>query len=108
MEIDRNLLTEDQRKDLDAWTELFHGKHWPRLLERYEGRIEGLQNAYATVNDQNSLGRIQGALHAYRDIFLILPDVINYEFLIMTGQVEGMEEGREGADDPVTPPDWSH
>jgi hypothetical protein len=106
MEIDRSLLSQAQLKDLDQWTELFHGPHWVKLCERYNDRIASLQNAYQNVTDVNSLGRIQGALLAYRDLFVVLPDVINYEFLIATGQIGNEQEGHEDEDDPTTPPLW--
>lgn len=106
VELDRSLLSEGQRKEYDQWTDLFHGPHWTRLCERYNDRIEQLQNAYGTVQGEQALGRIQGALLAYKDLLVVLPDVINYEFLTITGQVGQDEKGHEDEDDPTTPPQW--
>jgi hypothetical protein len=104
MEIDRSLLTEDQRKELDRWTEFFNGPVWEALVNRHEPRIHLLQESYHKVDDQRLLGQIQGGLQVFYSLFVQLPDVINYEFLMATGQASGEEKGSD--DDPVSPSDW--
>lgn len=106
MEIDRTLLTEDQRNQLDMWTELFHGPAWKALVERHEARIHLLQESYHKVDDQRLLGQIQGGLSVFYSLFIQLPDVISFEFLLMTGQATG-EEDQGSDDDPVSPSDWT-
>lgn len=106
MEINKQLLTPEQVAELNTWTELFHGPGWGALIKRYEGTIVALQNSYEKVSDVNTLGRLQGSLGVYKQLFLHLPDLIHYEFLLMTGQVDKEPEGQD-PDDPVSPEDWS-
>ncbi len=107
MEIDRALLTEEQRNQLDMWTALFHGPAWQALVERYEGTIQNLQNSYHQVVGEQALGTVQGRLKTFYDLFVTLPDVIHAEFLLATGQLGaalGEDDGSD--DDPVQPEDW--
>ncbi len=106
MEINKQLLTAEQVAELETWTELFHGAGWGALVKRYEPTIIALQNSYEKVSDVNTLGRLQGTLGVYKQLFLHLPDLIHYEFLLMTGQVDKADEGQD-PDDPVSHPDWS-
>lgn len=105
MEINRALLTEDQRNELDMWMGLFHGPAWKALVERHEPNIQALQQAYHKVTDLRDLGIIQGGLGTLYALFVNLPDVIHYEFALLTGQIGREENGSD--DDPVSPTDTS-
>lgn len=103
--IDRTLLTKEQVNELDMWTELFHGPAWAALVKRHEDTIQVLQQSYHKVEGTQRLGQIQGALRVFYNLFVSLPDVINYEYLIATGQLGQEEKGLD--DNPVSPTDWS-
>lgn len=103
MEVNRQLLTDDQRKELDRYTEFFNGPTWRAMVERYQPVIEAQQGRLTKVDELVELGRVQGRLEVLYSIFVHLPDLVNYEFLLITGQA-----GREGLDeDPVDSADWT-
>lgn len=103
MEVNRQLLTDDQRKELDRYTEFFNGPLWRDLVNRYQPVIEAQQGRLTKVDSLVELGRVQGRLDVLYSIFVSLPDLVNYEFLLITGQA-----GREGLnEDPVDESDWA-
>lgn len=106
MQIDRTLLTEKQRNELDMWTDLFHGPAWTAITERYSPIIEALQAKYHNVQGEQALGHLQGSLKTLYAILIHLPDQIHTEFLLATGQLQEVLEQEGSDDDPVTPHDW--
>ncbi len=104
--LDKTLLTQEQRDDFDQWETFFHGSDWRRLVERVSPDIELLQKNYANVRGEQNLGFLQGTLGVYYRIFVNLPDLINAEFLIKTGQLGQEDEEDQGLNDPATPEDW--
>lgn len=104
--LDKTLLTPEQRAEYDTWEKFFHGEDWTRLVSRVEPDISVLQNGYAKVRGEQNLGFLQGSLHVYYRVFVNLPDMINAEFLLLTGQLGNEEEEDHRSDDPVSPEDW--
>ncbi len=103
--VDRSLLTNDQNRALDQWEQFFHGPIWRDIVSRFEPEIEALQNSYHTVQGEQALGRVQGALQIFYRLLVHFPDLIHAEYLLLTGQLRG-DEGPSD-EDPVQPEDWS-
>lgn len=103
--LDKTLLTPEQREEYDRWEKFFHGKDWKMLVNRVSPEIDILQNSYAKVRGEQNLGFLQGALSIYYRVFVNLPDMINAEFLLQTGQL-GQEDEDQSSNDPVNPGDW--
>ncbi len=103
--LDTALLTPQQQAEYLAWQELFTSPGWGMLVRREQETINNLQSTYSTVCGEQALGYLQGALSQLNRILDTLPDMINAEYLIKTGQL-GQEEDHD-TDDPVSPPDWS-
>ena len=104
--LDRTLLTQEQRDDYDQWERFFHGSDWTRLVERIKPEIELLQKNYTNVRGEQNLGFLQGGLNVYYRVFVNLPDFINAEFLLKTGQLGQEDEEDQSSNDPVAHGDW--
>ena len=105
-QINRALLTDEQKRRLDEWEKFFHGELWVSIVNRFQPEIERLQNSYHTVQGEQDLGRIQGALNIYYRLLIHFPDMVWADFLSVTGQLDEVVED-PSEEDLGTPEDWS-
>lgn len=73
---------------------MFASPGWKLLVEHEEPQIQKLQTSYHGVVGEQLLGRVQGSLAIYYRMLVHLPDLVNMEFLMLTGQLDqGDDEG---------------
>ncbi len=102
------LLNAEQQKSLHLWQEMFASPAWTQLVEHEQPMLEVLQNSYHGVEGEQMLGRTQGALGIYYRFLVHLPNIVNLEFLSVTGQLEEMNQEGQPDDDPVTVGNWRY
>jgi len=103
--LNRSLLSNDQQREYREWEDFFASPAWKRLVIREDNNIALLQSKYSTVQGPQALGYLQGSLQTITRVFVHLPDLINAEYLILTGQLDQGED--LSSEDPVQPLNWS-
>ena len=66
MEIDRALLTDEQRQLVDAWEEFFKLPAFQTMVTEAERSAESVQRSLANVKGEQGLGYLQGQLSILR------------------------------------------
>lgn len=101
MQVDRSLLTLEQARAYDIYQIGFTTDFWKDIMARLDAVYAQLGKQYDGAVGEQSLGRIQGARQSLAWVFA-LPQVIENEFLTLTGQIGGGDE----PDVPVEAGDW--
>lgn len=96
MNIDKTLLTPEQRREVRAWEEFFTSDAYRLFRQRFEGRYKGVGSAYRAAQGEQALGRVQGRDEVLREV-ADLERVIELEFLHTTGQAEREAQEAEEA-----------
>lgn len=92
MNIDKTLLTPEQRREVKAWEEFFASDAYRLYRQRFGERYKGIGASYRGATGAQALGRAQGRDEVLREV-ADLERVIELEFQHLTGQNE--REARE-------------
>lgn len=92
MNLDKTLLTPEQRREVRAWEEFFASEAYRLFLQRFSERYRGVGSAYRAAQGAQALGKVQGRDEVLREV-ANLEQVIELEFQHQTGQAE--REARE-------------
>lgn len=84
-QIDRNLLTREQRQTLEVFEQGFKSTFWSLIVERFEQHNERNLAQYDSVLGEQALGLVQGLRRANAEV-INLDAVIEREILAATGQ----------------------
>jgi len=90
--IDKTLLTPEQRREVRAWEEFFASDAGRLFKQRFGDRYKGVGAAYRAASGAQALGKVQGRDEVLREV-ANLETVIELEFQHLTGQAE--REARE-------------
>jgi hypothetical protein len=94
-EVNRALLTREQRETLEAFESGFQSTFWELILERFQRHADSNQQQYDSVLGEQALGLIQGLQRANREI-LNLEQIIEREITAAVSPEEALEpEGPE-------------
>lgn len=97
-EVDKALLTQEQRAIYEEWERFFTSSGWKLYVEKFGPRIQYLMQQYRTVRGAQNLGYIQGALAQLSDLLVIPDRLVEADFLTTEDPAEP---------EPVTgPKDW--
>jgi hypothetical protein len=92
MNVDKTLLTPEQRREVKAWEEFFVSAAYRLFQQRFGERYRGVGPAYRAATGAQALGKVQGRDEILREV-ANLEQVLELEFQHLTGQVE--REARE-------------
>lgn len=98
-EVDRTLLTQEQRAIYEEWERFFQSAGWRLYVEKFGPRLTYLMQQYRSVRGAQNLGFIQGSIAQLSDL-LVIPDR-----LVAADFIDSTDDAAE-PEPPTGPQDW--
>lgn len=92
--VNRNLLTQAQNEEYDAWLDFFASRGWQLYQERFGKFAPEYDEQLKVVQELNALGRLQGASMMLNNLLDVVESAVTAEFQLLSTDRAASEQDR--------------